>query len=85
MEMRSDLVSSRLQHQNAEDKEHSKPNLAQNCGVTLHFIQQTAQQIPFAHFSRRSAPWARKPKCKRLNQGSNVHLEAFFLGGGFVS
>lgn len=52
LEMRSDLVGGRLQHQDAEDEKHSEPNLAQNCGVTLHFIQQAAQQIPLTHFRR---------------------------------
>lgn len=77
MQMWSDLVGGRLQHQDAEDEKHSEPDLAQNCGVTLHFIQQAAQQVPFSHFSRWSAPWVRKLKCKGLHQGGNIHLEAF--------
>lgn len=47
-----DLVSSSAQDQDAEDKQHGEPDLAEHCGVALHFIQQAAQHVPFAHFSR---------------------------------
>ncbi len=47
-----DPVSSGSQDQDAENKQHGEPNLPDHRGVTLHFIQQATQQIPFAHFSR---------------------------------
>lgn len=46
-----DLVSCSAQDQDAEDKQHGEPDLAEHSGVALHFIQQAAQHIPFTHFS----------------------------------
>lgn len=47
-----DLLSAGAQDQDAEDEQHGEPDLADHRGVGLHFVQQAAQQIPFAHFSR---------------------------------
>lgn len=48
----SDLVGSRAEDQDAEDEQHREPDLANHCGVALHFIQQASQHVPFTHLKR---------------------------------
>lgn len=46
----ADPVGPRAQDQDAEDEENREPDFSDDGGVRLHFVQQAAQEIPFAHF-----------------------------------
>lgn len=62
-----DLLSASAQDQDTEDKQHGEPDLADHCGVALHFIQQAAQKIPFTHFSRQLSCFL----CDEVNTKNN--------------